>query len=241
MRDFHGCWRGSEGVEALECFVADGAQTLLHTLHRATWDDPRVDIALPFEPGATVARGDLVIRAALNGSTLELEVQHLGTRVLHQRRTVHGATMTVDTTGPDGTGSTTLQRAPVKQVLLYRRDLQMRKGKIAAQCAHASLKVVLDRNTAGGPRIEAVLPGPMAVWVRSGFAKIVLSVEDEAALDHAAELAAARGIPHARITDAGRTEFHGVPTRTTVALGPWEASAIDAITGPEGLIATKLA
>ena len=25
----------------------------------------------------------------------------------------------------------------VKQVLLYRRDLKMRKGKIAAQCAHA--------------------------------------------------------------------------------------------------------
>ena len=34
---------------------------------------------------------------------------------------------------------------PVKQVLLYRRDLKMRKGKIAAQCAHASLAVFLRR------------------------------------------------------------------------------------------------
>lgn len=32
----------------------------------------------------------------------------------------------------------------VKQVLVVRRDLNMRKGKIAAQAAHASMKVILD-------------------------------------------------------------------------------------------------
>lgn len=241
MREFHGCWTGTEGVEALECFVPDGAGVLLHTLHRQTFEDPRVEAMLPFEPGSTVQHGELAITATLAGSVLRLVVEHQGSVLLEQVRTVDGDAMTVESSSPEGTEVTTLQRARVKQVLLYRRDLQMRKGKIAAQCAHASLKVVLDRNQATGPRIEAFLPGPMAVWVRSGFAKIVLSVEDEAALDRAAELAAARGIPHARITDAGRTEFHGVPTRTTVALGPWEGSAIDAISGPEGLIATKLA
>jgi PTH2 family peptidyl-tRNA hydrolase len=33
------------------------------------------------------------------------------------------------------------------------------------------------------------------------------------------------------ITDSGRTEFCGVPTRTCLALGPDLASKIDAITG----------
>ena len=33
------------------------------------------------------------------------------------------------------------------------------------------------------------------------------------------------------ITDSGRTEFHGQPTRTCLAIGPDEADKIDAITG----------
>ena len=33
----------------------------------------------------------------------------------------------------------------VKQVIIFRRDLNMRKGKIAAQVAHASMKVFFDR------------------------------------------------------------------------------------------------
>ncbi len=33
------------------------------------------------------------------------------------------------------------------------------------------------------------------------------------------------------ITDSGKTEFHGVPTRTCLAIGPDEAEKIDEITG----------
>ena len=132
-------------------------------------------------------------------------------------------------------------RAPVKQVIVYRRDLTMRKGKIAAQVAHASMKALLDFDAGSGPRFSLELPGPMAVWARGRFAKVVLSVEDEAALDEVYEHARALGLPAARITDAGRTEFKGVPTRTTVAVGPWTSDVVDKVTGPEGLVATKLA
>ena len=55
------------------------------------------------------------------------------------------------------------------------------------------------------------------------------------------EAARERGLPTSLITDAGRTEFGGVPTRTAVAVGPAVVGEIDAITGPEGLVATKLA
>jgi len=48
----------------------------------------------------------------------------------------------------------------VKQVILYRRDLKMRKGKIAAQVAHASMKVFFDRGHIG--------PSLRPVSVRSG-------------------------------------------------------------------------
>ena len=134
---------------------------------------------------------------------------------------------------------------PYKQVLLYRRDLKMRKGKIAAQCAHASLSALLR------PAVHATRPGtdPLPVpmsheadqWLRFGQAKIVLSVDDEPALlaAHAAALEA--GLPCSLITDAGHTEFNGVPTRTALAIGPAAVADIDAITGPEGLVKTKLA
>ena len=130
----------------------------------------------------------------------------------------------------------------MKQVLLYRRDLQMRKGKIAAQCAHAAMKVLLDRAVPDGPdALRIALTPDMAAWVQGRFTKIVLSVEDEAALLAAYAAAADRGLPCALITDAGLTEFHGQPTRTTVAIGPARAEDIDAITGPDGLVAAKLA
>ena len=154
----------------------------------------------------------------------------------------------------------------VKQVILYRRDLKMRKGKIAAQVAHASLKVFFDRklefsNDTGreidvtgfvlGTGSKVNMPGQrflisplteeMDAWVNGQFAKIVLSVETEEDLLRAYEEANDRGIPCSLIQDAGRTEFHGVPTYTTVAIGPAMADKIDLLTGPEGLIQTKLA
>jgi len=39
------------------------------------------------------------------------------------------------------------------------------------------------------------------------------------------------GLPCSIITDAGDTEFHGVPTKTTVGIGPDESEKIDVITG----------
>ena len=146
-----------------------------------------------------------------------------------------------------------------KQVLLYRRDLKMRKGKIAAQCAHASLAVFLRRQARavavpvdeeGRPGTEALdaattlilpLDPDMAAWVRAGSAKVVLSVPDEESLLRAHQLAQDAGLPTALIRDSGRTEFGGVPTYPAVAIGPAPVDVIDTITGPEGQVETKLA
>lgn len=134
---------------------------------------------------------------------------------------------------------------PYKQVLLYRRDLKMRKGKIAAQCAHASVGVLLRPSLRAHPPGTRPLPVSLTEaaehWLRYGQAKIVLSVEDEEMLLRAHQLAVEAGLPTIVITDAGHTEFKGVPTRTTVAIGPAPVALIDAITGPGGAIPTKLA
>ena len=114
-----------------------------------------------------------------------------------------------------------------------RKDLGMRKGKMIAQGAHASLKVLLDAGAidAGGARFTLPLDAALAAWLGGRFTKICVSVDSEAALDAVVDRARAAGVPCALVVDAGHTEFHGVPTKTCCAVGPAWSDAIDAITG----------
>lgn len=120
-----------------------------------------------------------------------------------------------------------------KQVIVMRKDLGMRKGKMIAQGAHASLKVLID---AGDPDPRGTvftipLDAALSSWLGGRFTKVCVWVDSEAALDAIVERARAAGVPCALIVDAGHTEFHGVPTKTCCAVGPAWADAVDAITG----------
>jgi len=119
-----------------------------------------------------------------------------------------------------------------KQVIVMRKDLGMRKGKMIAQGAHASLKVLTDRRRAVDDHAFTFeLTPAMAVWLGGRFTKVCVSVDSEAALDAVVERARAANVPVALIVDAGRTEFHGVPTKTCCAVGPAWTDEVDAITG----------
>ena len=120
-----------------------------------------------------------------------------------------------------------------KQVIVMRKDLNMRKGKMIAQGAHASLRVILQSGSANAERTDYTIrmTEPMAAWMTGRFMKIAVSVDSEAALDAIVEKAKAAGVPVALITDAGMTEFHGVPTKTCCAVGPAWIEDVDAITG----------
>lgn len=134
----------------------------------------------------------------------------------------------------------------VKQVIVVRKDLNMRKGKMVAQGAHASMKVVLDlmQRVPGmkylhskGEDGELLLSlrlqakTPLDVWLNGTFTKICLSVDSEAELDAIYNKAKEAGIPCAMIIDSGLTEFNGVPTKTCIAIGPDIDTNIDQITG----------
>jgi PTH2 family peptidyl-tRNA hydrolase len=124
----------------------------------------------------------------------------------------------------------------VKQVIVMRKDLGMRKGKMIAQGCHSSLKIFLDRGqldqlSPDGCTFTFKVTPAMAAWITGRFTKICVSVDSEAALDAIAARALEANIPCAIIVDAGLTEFNGVPTKTCLALGPADAVDIDAITG----------
>ncbi|MCO4763488.1 MAG: aminoacyl-tRNA hydrolase [Myxococcales bacterium] len=186
----------------------------------------------------------------LTGDSLVTEVLREGavlqSAARHLRQDDQGELMQVVQRTPMQDGSlvettAVYRRSRVKQVMCYRRDLKMRKGKIAAQCAHAAMAVFFQRDQGNNLQLEIPVDGPMAWWSRRGFAKVVLSVDDEEALLAVSQAAKNAGLPNALITDSGRTEFGGVPTRTTVAIGPAPVAWIDRITGRDGLVVTKLA
>lgn len=118
-----------------------------------------------------------------------------------------------------------------KQIIVMRKDLGMRKGKMIAQGAHASLRVLLERGAADGDRYVIAMTDAMTEWMTGRFTKVCVSVDSEAALDAVVARAKAAGVPCALIVDAGQTEFHGVPTKTCCAVGPAWIADVDAITG----------
>ena len=125
----------------------------------------------------------------------------------------------------------------VKQVIVVRKDLLMRKGKIAAQVAHASMKFLTDNNESErGDEVIIHLSPDEAMWLTGSFTKIVVGVESEDALRDLILQGEIEGIEVHPIIDSGRTEFNGVPTLTCAAFGPCSSEQLDKITGNLKLI-----
>ena len=116
----------------------------------------------------------------------------------------------------------------LKQVILIRRDLNMRRGKEIAQGAHASGDCLFGQLRQAD---DVEIDHRIIQWVRSGMAKVCLQVADEAELMQCFNQAREQGLLASLITDSGRTEFAGVATRTACAIGPDHSAAIDNITG----------
>lgn len=131
-----------------------------------------------------------------------------------------------------------------KQMIVVRRDLKMRKGKIAAQAGHACVTAVLmtlekedrlgDIMTDGDWITLRPTDKPataLSDWFLNGTAKICVYVDSEEALLEIDRKAKELGILSALIRDAGHTEFHGVPTYTCLALEPLPPEAVAPLTG----------
>lgn len=124
-----------------------------------------------------------------------------------------------------------------------RKDLNMRKGKMIAQGAHASMKVLLnlmhyeivpmdfDITTFNRRTLITLDNNSLEDWLRGRFTKVCLSVDSEAELDEIYDKAKEAGLRCTMIVDAGLTEFNGNPTKTCCAIGPEWSEDIDKITG----------
>jgi PTH2 family peptidyl-tRNA hydrolase len=118
-----------------------------------------------------------------------------------------------------------------KQIIILRKDLNMRKGKMVAQGAHASMAAILNLGKKND-RGELVIPNDSRVqpWLEGKFKKICVSVSSEAELLSIYEEAIRNNLVCSLIQDSGLTEFGGIPTYTSVAIGPDKEENIDPLT-----------
>jgi PTH2 family peptidyl-tRNA hydrolase len=119
----------------------------------------------------------------------------------------------------------------IKQVIVVRHDLKMRRGKQIAQGAHASMSFLTRKlQSKSSICMEDFTPNEQT-WIKGSFAKVCVRCNSEEELMAIHDKAIEVGLEVHLITDSGRTEFHGQPTRTCLAIGPDEASKIDHVTG----------
>ena len=117
-----------------------------------------------------------------------------------------------------------------KQVIVLRKDLNMRKGKLVAQGAHASMGAILSLCKQDGNKLVLEMDERVEPWLTGRFKKICVYVNSEQELLDIHTKAQENGMVCSIIKDAGLTEFGGVPTLTAVAVGPDREDRIDAVT-----------
>jgi peptidyl-tRNA hydrolase, PTH2 family len=114
-----------------------------------------------------------------------------------------------------------------KQVIVFRSDLKLSKGKLAAQAGHAAVSAAEEARKRHRDWWES--------WMFEGQRKIAVKVKDETELSELEEQADDLGLPFALIVDRGLTE---IPegTITCLGIGPAPAEKIDRLTGKLSLL-----
>ncbi|KAK0634698.1 peptidyl-tRNA hydrolase PTH2-domain-containing protein [Bombardia bombarda] len=121
-----------------------------------------------------------------------------------------------------------------KLVLVVRTDLGMTKGKIAAQCGHATLACYKELLSAsqqkdGGPE-AANARAVLRQWEHHGQAKIALQIKSQDEMLELMGKARSLGVTAEVIADAGRTQIDP-GSLTVLGVGPAPKSLINQITG----------
>ncbi|TPX30611.1 hypothetical protein SmJEL517_g05866 [Synchytrium microbalum] len=99
----------------------------------------------------------------------------------------------------------------LKMVLVIRKDLNMTKGKIAAQVGHATLANYKASQVASRDYLRR--------WEMQGQAKVCLKVDDEKELVNIMNAALSKNLVARVVRDAGRTQI-AAGSRTVLAIGP---------------------
>jgi len=111
-----------------------------------------------------------------------------------------------------------------KQVIVVRKDLDLPKGKLAAQVAHGSVQSMRNQEK---DIVES--------WLSKGGKKVVVTVNSEEELLAVFMDAKNNGLKPALVKDAGHTVVEP-GTKTVVGIGPGKEDSLDVVTGSLSLL-----
>jgi len=114
-----------------------------------------------------------------------------------------------------------------KQVIVFRADLGMSRGKIAAQAGHAAVSAAEEARKHFSEWWRA--------WLKEGQCKIAVKVGSEQELLELEQKAKELELPCALIYDRGLTELPP-NTLTCLGIGPAPSEKVDKITGKLALL-----
>lgn len=110
----------------------------------------------------------------------------------------------------------------VKLTLVVRKDLNMGRGKVAAQCSHAAVNAYKE--------LQKRDPNLLKQWEICGQPKVVVKADNEEILLELCRRAKESGLIVSLIQDAGRTQT-APGSRTVLGVGPGPEDVVDKITG----------
>ncbi|CAM9130650.1 unnamed protein product [Phaeothamnion confervicola] len=146
--------------------------------------------------------------------------------------TSNGASMaeSSDESGNEGavpTNEYSEDDGPLKLVLVVNQELKMGKGKMAAQCCHATLGCY--------KRAKRSCPSALRWWEWHGQAKIAVKCPTQAEMLAIAMDARQRGLVTYLVADAGRTQI-AAGSQTVLGIGPAPVWAFEGLTSHLALL-----
>lgn len=117
----------------------------------------------------------------------------------------------------------------VKQVIVVRKDLKLRKSELAAQVATASMGFLLDNNESErNDVINVKLSNEEALWLNGTFEKYVMGVDSEKDLKELMLKAEFEGIGVYPVHSLNSN--NAIESLTCIALGPDNSEVINQVT-----------
>ncbi|PKS09676.1 hypothetical protein jhhlp_004296 [Lomentospora prolificans] len=117
-----------------------------------------------------------------------------------------------------------------KLVLVVRTDLGMTKGKIAAQCSHATLACYKELARTADRNPNSIEGKLLRRWESRGQKKIAVQIRSQDEMMELMGVARSLGITAQVIADAGRTQIEA-GSLTVLGVGPAPQSLVDKVTG----------
>jgi len=126
----------------------------------------------------------------------------------------------------------TSMKNEIKQIILLRRDMRLRRAESAALASKASMAFVLegDESDQSGS-VKVILTGIEAEWFLGCSTRIILGVSSEEAMRKILLKAELQGVSTYEITGSSSGKVDEGIQLIAAALGPDESDKLDLITG----------